>query len=111
MELAKQAARVVKCAWTKILTVDVLAVVRSGLVSIYFAVMRDGGSMLMGFAMEVSRIESAMRLGLPESGTIACAERSGTPRSHWKRPFRKAAMSVCLMRKVLWLRDMIEISG
>lgn len=66
-ELAKQAARAITTARARILAPEVLADVRSGLVSIHLAVNTDGGNMLMSVAMNVWRIESAIRLGLPET--------------------------------------------
>jgi hypothetical protein len=103
MELAQQAARAVSSARDKILAVDVLAVNRSDLVSIHFAVMMDGGRMLIRVAMKVWRIESAMRLGLPESWTIAMCRKVKNTAIALKSPFRKAAMSVCFTRNALWL--------
>jgi hypothetical protein len=110
-ELAKQAARAAETARIRILTVDVLAVVMSAVESIHLAVSMDGGRMLISVAMKVWKIESAIRLGLPESGTIARCRKVRNTAIALKRPFRQAAMSVCLRRNVLWLRDMIKISG
>jgi hypothetical protein len=110
-KLNKQAARAVESARIKIMSVDVLAVVRSGLMSIHLAVIIDGGSMLMRVAMNVWRIESAMRLGLPESGTIAMCRKTRKNASALKIPFKRTAVSVCFRRNVPWLRDMMKISG
>jgi hypothetical protein len=103
MELAKQAARAVESARVRILAVDVLAVVRPGLVSIHLEVIIDGGSMLMSVAMKVWRMESAMRLGLPESGTIAMCRKTKNTAITLKRPFKITAVSVCFMRNLPWL--------
>jgi hypothetical protein len=101
IELAKQAARAVKNARAKILAVDVLAVIRSGLVSIHLEVNMDGGSTLMSVAMKVWSIESAMRLGLPESWTIATCRKAKNTATALKIPFKKTALRVCFMRNVL----------
>jgi hypothetical protein len=53
--------------------------------------MMDGGSMLISVAMNVWRIESAMRLGLPETWTIAMCRKVSNTVIALKRPFRKAA--------------------
>jgi hypothetical protein len=110
MKLIRQAARAVESARIRILAVDVLALVRSGLESIHFAVKMDGGSMLMRVAMKVWRIESAMRPGLPDSGTSAMCRKTKNTASALKIPFRKTAVSVCFTRNVLWLRGMMKIS-
>jgi hypothetical protein len=65
----------------------------------------DGGSMLMSVAMKVWRIESAIRLGLPESGTIAMCRKTRNTARALKIPFRKTTVSACFIRNVLWLRD------
>jgi hypothetical protein len=109
-KLTKQAARAVEIARIRIRAVDVLALVRSGLVSIHLAVKIDGGSMLMRVAMKVWKIESVMRLGLPESGTIAMCRKTRNTASALKTPFRTIAVIVCFMRNVLWLRGMMKIS-
>jgi hypothetical protein len=103
-------ARAVKSA-IHIPAAGVLAVVRAGFVSIHFAVIKDGGIMLMSVAMKLWRIESAMRMGPPESGTIAKCRKTKITVIALKRPFEKTAVSVCFMRNVLWLRDMMKISG
>jgi len=66
--------------------------------------------MLISVAMKVWRIESAMRLGLSESWTIAMCRKVKNTAIALKRPFRKAAMSVCFMRNALWLRHIMNIS-
>jgi hypothetical protein len=110
MELAKQAARAITMARTSIVATDVLADVRSCLVSIHLAVNMDGGRMLMSVAMNVCTIESAMRLGWPESGTVAMCRKVRNTASALKIPFRKAAVSVCFTRNAEWFRDMMKIS-
>jgi hypothetical protein len=101
MELAKHAARAIKTARTRILATDVLADLRSGLVSIHLAVNMDGGNMLMSVVMNVWRIESPMRLGLPESWTTAICLKTRNTASALKIPFKKTAVSVCFMTNVL----------
>jgi hypothetical protein len=106
IKLNKQAARAVESERMRILDVDVFAVVRSGLESIHLAVSMDGGSMLMSVAMNVWKIESAMRLGLPERGTIAMCRKARNTASALKMPFNTIAVNVCFMRNVACLRDM-----
>jgi hypothetical protein len=101
MELAKQAARAIKIARTRILATDVLADVRSGLVTIHLAVNMDGGNTLMSVAMNVWRIVSAIRLGLPESWTTDICRKVRNTASALNIPFRKTAASVCFMTNVL----------
>jgi len=110
-QLTKQAARAAEIARIRILAVDVLALVRSGLECIHLEVKRDGGSMLVRVAMKVWKIESAIRLGLPESGTMAMCRKARNTASALKTPLSKTAVNVCFMRNALWLRDTMKISG
>jgi hypothetical protein len=111
MKLAEHTARAVENARIRILAVDVLAAVMSGLESIHFAVRMDGGSMLMSVAMKVWKIESVIRLGLPERGTIAMCRKARNTASALKTPFNKTAVSVCFTRNLACLRDMMKTSG
>ena len=71
-----------------------------GLVSAHFAVIMDGGSMLVSVAMKVWRIKSVMRPGLPESGMIARCRKTRNTAITLKRPFRKTSVSVCFTRNL-----------
>jgi hypothetical protein len=101
MELAKQAARAIKTARTRILATDVLADVRSGLVAIHLAVNMDGGNTLISVVMNVWMIESRIRLGLPKSWTTAICRKTRNTASALNMAFRKTAVSVCFMTNIL----------
>jgi hypothetical protein len=111
MKLAAHTARAVENARIRILAMDVLAAVMSGLESIHLAVRMDGGSMLMSVAMKVWKIESVIRLGLPERGTIAMCRKARNTARALKTPFNKTAVSVCFTRNLACLRDMMKTSG
>jgi hypothetical protein len=111
MKLTQQAARAVQSARTRILAVDVLAVDRSGRESIHLAVRIEGGNTLMSVAMKVWKIESVIRLGLPERGTLGVCLKVRNTASALKRPFNRTAVTVCFTRNEASLRDMRKTSG